>query len=343
MGRNVVLLFDGTWSNRQDQTNVLRMRESIDSTGEEDPLQLSRYIGGAGTTWHDPVTGELLGRGLCEHIKQGYAWLARHYRPSDRIFLFGFSRGAYVARSCVGLLSKCGLVGSHDEQSIEAAYALYCDKTVAPEDARAAEFRAAHSREVRVRFVGVWDTVGALGVPAARIPCGSQYYRWGDTQLPPIIDHAYHAIAVDEHRRHYRPALWCGPIPAQAKEVEQRWFAGAHGNVGGAYDKKPADCLAKIPLRWMQDKAEAAGLHLLWKTNVVSSDCLADLNDSYRESAFGLYRLVGRRFQRPFGEGVNETVDASVWARWNALPDYRPASLGSHPDRPLLLITPESA
>jgi uncharacterized protein (DUF2235 family) len=135
--RNLVLLFDGTWNNRKDKTNVLRMRQSIDSRGEHDPQQPCRYLTGVGTSWHSWLTGGLFGRGLSENILEGYAWLSRRHRPGERIFVFGFSRGAYSARSCVGLIRKCGLLNAPDQANLEQAYALYRDKDVAPDDAAA--------------------------------------------------------------------------------------------------------------------------------------------------------------------------------------------------------------
>jgi uncharacterized protein (DUF2235 family) len=334
MERNLVLLFDGTWNDRKDQTNVLRMRQSIDSTGEDDPLQPCRYLGGVGTSWHNRLTGGLFGRGLSENIKQGYAWLARHHRAGDRIFVFGFSRGAYSARSCVGLIRKCGLLKSVDEDSIEKAYELYRDKDVAPKDEDAVKFRAANSREVRVRFIGVWDTVGSLGVPLARIPFSSDYYRWHDTRLSKIVDFAYHAVALDERRKHYDAALWTEQKPDETREVEQRWFIGAHANVGGGYEKKPPDCLANITLRWMQDKAEGAGLKLASRAEVADHHCLAPLNDSHAEFAYGLYQRIWKPAHRAFGKGVNEKVDLTVWNRWKRDKAYRPGTLNGHPECP---------
>ena len=332
MERNLVLLFDGTWNNRKDKTNVLRMRQSIASTGEDDEQQPLKYLTGVGTSWHNWLTGGLFGRGLSENIQAGYAWLARRHRPGDRIFVFGFSRGAYTARSCVGLIRKCGLLNSPTPENVDKAYELYRDKDVAPADAKAVEFRAQHSREVRVRFIGVWDTVGALGVPVARIPWSSDYYRWHDTHLSYIVDYAYHAIAIDEHRKEYAPAVWTDRVPPECLGVEQRWFVGAHSNVGGGYDKKPADCLAKIPLRWLQDRAEYAGLRLKSKIQVDANDCAAEVNDSFREFAFGIYSVFKDRHTRPFGQGVNETVDPSVWQRARQLAAYRPSELRELPE-----------
>ena len=334
MARNVVLLFDGTWNNRKDKTNVLRMRESIDSRGEHDAEQPCLYLTGVGTSWHNWLTGGLFGRGLSENIQLGYAWLARTHRPQDRIFVLGFSRGAYSARSCVGLIRKTGLLNSPDLETIAKAYELYRDKDIAPDDPKAVAFRAAHSREVRVRFIGVWDTVGALGIPLKRIPFSSDYYRWHDTRLSKIVDRAYHAIAVDEQRKEYEAAVWTERQAAETEVVEQRWFVGAHSNVGGGYPKRPPDRLAKIPLRWMQDKAEAAGLRLRSKVEIGAQDCFAEVNDSFREMAFGLYRLFSQRVDRTFGSGVNEVVDASVWQRWREIGAYRPRTLHGHPDSP---------
>lgn len=334
MARNVVLLFDGTWNNTKHKTNVLSMREAIDSTGEQDPAQPTKYLSGVGTSWHNWLTGGLFGRGLSENIRAGYAWLAATYRPQDNLFVFGFSRGAYSARSCVGLIRKCGLLKSADAALLDEAYALYRDKEVAPTDRKAAEFRATHSHEPRVRFIGVWDTVGALGVPLSGVPFSKDYYRWHDTELSKIVDYGYHAIAADERRADYKPAVWTNDNNQKKDEnidIEQRWFVGAHSNVGGGYPKRPADCLPKIPLRWMQDKAEAAGLKLRCKVDVDTQDCMAAVNDSYKEFVLGAYALFNKPYQRPFGEGVNETVDPSVWARWRQDAAYRPASLARHP------------
>jgi uncharacterized protein (DUF2235 family) len=332
--RNLVLLFDGTWNNRKDKTNVLRMRQSIDSRGEHDPQQPCRYLTGVGTSWHSWLTGGLFGRGLSENILEGYAWLSRRHRPGERIFVLGFSRGAYSARSCVGLIRKCGLLNAPDQANLEQAYALYRDKDVAPDDAAAIEFRAANSREPRVRFIGVWDTVGALGIPVARIPLSSDYYRWHDTRLSKRVDYAYHAIATDERRKNYRPALWTERKADETLEVEQRWFIGAHSNVGGGYEDLQPDPLANIALRWMQDKAEGAGLKLRSKVELRTQDCLGRVINSHAEFAFGMYKGISAPYDRPFGQGVNETVDPSVWARWRKIDAYRPASLGGHPERP---------
>jgi len=333
VGRRIALLFDGTWNNRKDRTNVQRMREAIRTSGADDPEQPCFYDPGVGTNWYDRLTGAAFGRGLSRNIREGYAWLAQKYQTGDEVFIFGFSRGAYTARSLVGFVRKCGLLVSCTEPRLLKAYELYRDKTIAPDDQRAARFRAAHSRDIRVRFIGVWDTVGALGIPVSHVAFGRDYYRWHDTELSKIVDYAYHALAVDERRKDYAVALGTRAKPENLG-VEQRWFVGAHANVGGGYDKDPADTLPNPPLRWIQDKAETAGLRLVNKAAVGPDDHLAEVNDSFAEFMFGLYRRFKDPVDRPFGAGVNEAIDASVWNRWRYDPDYRPAALKSHPDRP---------
>jgi uncharacterized protein (DUF2235 family) len=336
MGTRIAVLFDGTWNNRKDQTNVTRMRRSIRSTGPGDPDQPCFYDEGVGTRWYNRLTGGAFGRGLSENIQEGYAWLSRKHAPGDDIYVFGFSRGAYTARSLVGLIRKCGLLNSVSPQSVKAAYELYRDKDVHPDDPRATAFRAQHSRETRIRFIGVWDTVGALGVPLSQVPFSRDYYQWHDTELSKIVDYAFHAVATDEHRKDFGATVWSQVKPGNLK-VEQRWFVGSHSDVGGGGGSDP---LTHIALRWLQDMAESAGLVLKDKVPVGAQDHLAKINDSHGDFMLGIYRLLRRRYHRPFGKGANETVDESVWRRWQADPSYRPVSLMSHPQRPSDPATP---
>lgn len=330
MSRRIVLLFDGTWNDESSKTNVYRTMKAIRSTGSSDPEQPLFYDEGVGTNWYDRVTGGAFGRGLSANIRQGYQWLCQTYRPGDEVFVFGFSRGAYTARSLVGLIRKCGLVQEPSKARVAEAYGYYRDKNLHPDSDQLQAFREQHSRTIRIHFIGVWDTVGALGVPFSRVPFSRDYYRWHDTELSKIVDYAYHAVAIDENRKDYATAVWTVQKPAN-KDVEQRWFIGAHANVGGGYGN---DSLANRPLRWLQDKAEACGLVLNGKIEVGPEDHLAPVVDSYSEFMFGLYKRFRPRFHRAFGTGVNETVDPTVWDRWQNDSNYRPETLLEHPERP---------
>lgn len=217
---------------------------------------------GGGTSRMDRFRGGVFGYGLSENLLQGYEWLAKRYTQGDEIWIFGFSRGAYTARSLVGLIRKCGLLRIVSPSLLVRAERLYRDKALGPDSDECTAFKKSYSREPRVHFIGVWDTVGALGVPGTSF---SEHvkFSWHDTELSSIVNHAYHAVALDEHRAAYDVPLWVtdnGEKKPANLEVEQRWFIGAHANVGGGYGA--ADLLADIPLAWMMEKAAKAGLKL---------------------------------------------------------------------------------
>jgi uncharacterized protein (DUF2235 family) len=325
MPRKLAVLFDGTWNTIKDRTNVVRLAELIatGSDGGDQPKPF--YDPGVGVHALDRLSGGMFGFGLSKNICDGYRWLAGNFRPGDELFLFGFSRGAYTARSLAGLIRKCGILRIADKGLIQQAYDLYRDKDIHPDNPEATAFRASFAQETRIRFIGVWDTVGRLGIPATGVPFSRDFYQWHDTELSKIVDYAYHALAIDEHRKDFAPALWTLRKP-QNIDVEQRWFIGAHSNVGGGYRNDP---LPNLALAWLQQKAKAAGL--VFKADVAVNDqyALANINDSYSEFMSGLYKLFkrGKRHYRAFGRGVNETVDDSAWMRWAARPDYRPPTL----------------
>jgi uncharacterized protein (DUF2235 family) len=326
MARKLSVLFDGTWNTTKDRTNVLKLAELIATASSDGSDQLPPfYDKGVGTHALDRVIGGTFGYGLSENIRDGYRWLAENFRPGDELFLFGFSRGAYTARSLAGLIRKCGILRSADKSLIHQAYDLYRDKDIHPDNPEAVAFRASFALETRIRFIGVWDTVGSLGIPATGVPFSRDFYQWHDTELSKIVDYAYHALAIDEHRKDFAPAVWTLRKPENI-DVEQRWFIGAHSNVGGGYRNDPLPSLA---LAWLQQKAKAAGLGFRDDVVVTEKTPLANINDSYNEFMSGLYKFFkgGKRHYRAFGRGVNETVDDSAWKRWEAISDYRPPTL----------------
>jgi hypothetical protein len=191
----------------------------------------------------------------------------------------------------------------------------------------------------------VWDTVGALGIPdvASWFPFSRKRYQFHDTELSRIVRFAYHALALDEHRADFKPTKWTrlpGNLSpgesATAKkpeqiEVEQRWFVGAHADVGGGEKTDGAghapDPLPDLPLAWLQAKASSAGLAFDAPFVPLPDAELGTPNNSYAQFMYGLYKLVKPPFVRTIGGGVNETVDASVWQRWSKVAGYRPPTL----------------
>ena len=331
MSRKLILLFDGTWNNKRDHTNVTRMHEAIISSGKDDPEQVCFYDAGVGTHWYDRLTGGAFGHGLSEIVRRGYKRLVDKYQAGDEIYVFGFSRGAYTARSLVGLIRKCGLLTADDDTLIAEAYDLYREKDIAPEHPKAIAFRTKHSSEIRIKFIGVWDTVGALGIPVSHVPFNSDYYRFHDTELSKIVDYSYHAVAVDENRKDFDVAVWT-MIKPENIDVEQRWFIGAHSDVGGGKQTSEMT-LCNISLKWIQDKAAATGLKLKLDVVMADSDYLGKVSDSYADFMYGTYRLFKSRYTRKFGGGVKETVDDTVWQRYRSA-EYRPTTLAGHPDTP---------
>jgi uncharacterized protein (DUF2235 family) len=331
MPKRLALCLDGTWHTREDRTNPYRMSLLIARDAPDRWRQVVYYDEGVGTRWHDWLSGGAIGWGLSENIRDAYAWLARRYEDGDEIFLFGFSRGAYTARSLVGLIRKCGLLRVEPRTgppalaaSVREAYELYRKRHRSPDVEEARRFRSQYSREIPVRFIGVWDTVGRLGIPFPRIPFGSDDYRFHDTRLSRIVQDAYQALAIDEQRADFAPTLWTEK-PEETR-MEQRWFVGTHANVGGGHPRDPLPALA---LHWIQRKAAECGLAMAREVPVKADAYLAPVRDSFAEFLSGAYRLahLGRRYHRPIGGTVNETLDESVLRRRAEETAYRPPEL----------------
>ena len=328
----------------------------------EVPLRAGRvpaahyYSQGVGTRFGEKVRGGVEGYGLDNEIIDAYTWLVQVFETGDDIFLFGFSRGAYAARSLSGLISKCGILKPGAPLSIEQLYARYrrrTDRTIrqlradGPSSYTTLEERwvAKYCILTNIKFVGVWDTVGSLGKPFAVGTRGNvSRYLFLDTHLYLSNEFAFHALALDEHRRQFEPTFWTQTIDNDAarsspsrtlEQVEQRWFVGAHANVGGGY---PSDLLAQAPLKWLMDKAAAHGLRFRLDFEMDPVDPTAPVADSYASFGPALLRLFSKRFYRPVGakpqigtkrttSRINESIDASVFKRWRDNPEYRPPNL----------------
>ncbi len=336
--QRLIVLYDGTWNDPADQTNVYRIARRLhDYDGEI--RQTFFYDPGVGTSKWTKFRGGTFGYGLSENLLEGYDWLAKRYREEDEIWIFGFSRGAYTARSLVGLIRKCGLLHIVTPSLLGRAEEIYRNKDLHPDSVTCEEFKTLYSRKPRIHFIGVWDTVGALGIPGTNLSEKGKY-SWHDTELSSIVDRAYHAVALDECRAAYNASLWTskdGTKKPDNLDVQQRWFIGAHANVGGGYGIDP---LADLSLKWMLDNASKAGLKLepfevspeAWRANPVNS---------FKEFMNGMYAWVKKvfskddgRFYRNYSKGMNDlpavniSVDDSVWERWiDSDLDYRPPTL----------------
>ena len=364
--RRLVLLFDGTWNKPESNTNVERLRRLIaphDGNGIE---QLVNYIPGVGVKpGLTHLLGGAFGYGLSNHVIDGYRWLCATWQPGDVLYLFGFSRGAYTARSLAGLIRKCGLLrrgtdGNVTKDDVATAYDFYRDIGSKPDDAVAVAFRASHSVEIEIHFIGVWDTVGSLGIPdtASWFPFARARYQFHDTELSKIVKYAYQALALDEHRADFKPALWtrnpdtlkAGETRTSKKpeqiEIEQRWFIGSHADVGGGNARDGAgrkpDPLPDLPLAWLQDKAMSADLACGGILLPAIDAGNGVPRNSYAEFMCGLYKEFTPPFDRVLGTGINEKIDDSVWQRWLADAGYRSPSLAQALTRAVALMSIET-
>ena len=260
MTKRIVICSDGTW-NKPDQaypTNVTQMERAISPTASDGTVQIVLYDEGVGTSGGlDRWMGGVFGRGLEKNVAEAYRFLIHNYDDGDDIFLFGFSRGAYTSRSIAGLIRNCGILHKDHADKIPEAYALYRQRDASPDTHEAVQFRNQYSREVEIYFVGVWDTVGALGIPFGWLRwLNKGRHQFHDVTLSGMVRNAYHAVSIDEKRKPFRPSLWKGE-PKTGQRVEQVWFAGDHSDIGGGYRDSS---LSDVAFEWMKEKAETCGL-----------------------------------------------------------------------------------
>lgn len=265
MSKRLVVCCDGTWNiaDQRSPTNVTKLALAVapvDASGRE---QRSYYHPGVGTRRFERFFGGVFGYGLSRNVRDAYRFLVRNFVPGDEIFLFGFSRGAYTARSVAGFIRNAGILRRENEDRLDKAYLLYRNRTNAthPRSVAATLFRRSYSHETRIRFIGVWDTVGALGIPVSGNPLVNlinRRFEFHDTNLSSTVDAAFQALAIDERRGPFRPAIWAPQADELTDQrVEQVWFAGTHGNVGGGYADHG---LSDLALLWMADRAHGLGL-----------------------------------------------------------------------------------
>lgn len=279
----------------------------------------------------DKVLGGALGWGLSQNVRDAYLFLVRNYEPGDEIYLFGFSRGAFTVRSCAGLIRKCGLLREENHKLIRDAYALYKRRDATADAPHAIDFRRKYSHDpVPIKLIGVWDTVGTLGVPFNPLNAITKWmYEFHDDMLSRHVEHAYHAVAIDERRRFFNVSLWQkhGKAPPTQK-LEQVWFPGCHADIGGGNKET---LLSNVALNWMIEKAHRAGLQFNGKL-------VADLRDDHlgpiHESLAWYWLPFGKRSRNiAGGKFPNESVSQAARDRWRELSTYRPANLADYGDR----------
>jgi uncharacterized protein (DUF2235 family) len=293
MPKRIVICADGTWNDpeKPNPTNVLRVARAIAPIARDGRPQVVFYDWGVGT-YHQKVAGGAFGVGLEKNVQDGYRFIVQNYDPGDEIFLFGFSRGAYTVRCLAGMLNNCGVLQRRHAHRIRDSFAFYKSNEHPPGSEAADRRRRRYgygSERGPVHFVGVWDTVGALGIPTRALAFVDEPDLFFDAQIGSNVRTARHAVAIDERRADFKPTLW---TRNGAVDVRQVWFAGVHADVGGGYAPQDRRLLSEIPLAWMAREASRSGLtlaeHLLDEARL---DPLAPANESDK----GFYRLRMRR------------------------------------------------
>lgn len=264
MSKNIIFCSDGTWQHQNEpkasqDTNIAKLPALIDQT-----TQVVIYEDGVGVEFPE-VLGGALGVGLFGKVKQGYAQLAAVYQPGDRLWFFGFSRGAFTARALAGMVSILGLptkLPSGDpketsEEVAEKAFAAY--QTVLLRDELKKALVPFAPEIPAIAMQGMFDTVGSLGITGALFGIKDPLlYGFLDTNLHPNTETAYHSLAIDERRLEFKPTLWHSTV-APHQVLVQVWFTGVHSEIGGGTEEIG---LSNITLGWMLKNAEARGLAL---------------------------------------------------------------------------------
>jgi uncharacterized protein (DUF2235 family) len=299
--KNIILCADGTGNNdiKARGTNVFKLYEAIDRNRHKaDPNavpQIAFYDDGVGTSKFIPlrVLGGALGFGFSQNVKDLYTELAYAYEPQDKLYLFGFSRGAYTVRALAGFIQCCGIldVQNFDQQQVASAVdrcwkafrkiaftgspwdkprraKVPSENSTVEDDQRESRLTLNASTglqaysPVSIEFLGVWDTVGAIGVPIAELrKLINAFYplTFDELTVGPWIKRACHALSIDDERLTFTPELW-NEKDGKDERIKQVWFAGAHSNVGGGY---PKHGMSLVTLDWMISEAEECGLDFL--------------------------------------------------------------------------------
>jgi uncharacterized protein (DUF2235 family) len=274
MPKRLIVCCDGTWNTadqaiagRPSPTNVTKLALSIAPEDSAGVGQCVYYHSGVGTTRWERVSGGAFGVGLSRNVFDAYHFLIDNYESGDWLYLLGFSRGAFTARSLAGLVRNSGILRRENADRLDEAWSLYRSAADTPRGVAATLFRRAYSYEPRIHFIGVWDTVGALGIPVLGprwikpiVTLLNHRYQFHDTKLSTRVDGAFHALAIDERRAVFAPTLWNQQPGADGQELKQVWFTGVHCDIGGGY---PDTSLSDITLLWMADRAREYGLEFV--------------------------------------------------------------------------------
>lgn len=314
MPKNIVIFSDGTGQKggSEKNTNVYKLFNMIE---DRTYRQIAFYDPGVGTDWR-LVTGNISGRGITKNIKQCYEFIFNNFNAGDQIYLFGFSRGAATVRSLSAFIHMFGILPHSRKDLIKEAYNIYKIKDTEERNKEAKDLISKHhTMWTKVKVLGVWDTVDALGIPNEtldviinKIPIFR--HRFHNFKLSESVENAYHALSIDEERLTFHPVLWDKEtLPGQ--NMKQIWFCGVHTDVGGGYEERT---LSDIPLMWMVEMSMNNGLLIYKKHNVKIEQ---DINGIMHDSRAKFPSSWFRKKIRTWYSGINGelTIHESVKER----------------------------
>ena len=337
---NVVKLFVNLRGQVTAETQGLKDEtEMVCKDAGGNVLQVAKYLHGVGDSKNPvmKVLGGVLGVGVIARIVRGYTYISRNYEPGDSIHITGFSRGAYTARALAGMIAKVGLLNNktYDPSDKEAAYrrgyeawikakgitfqgndflsnalntiAEFAEGVITRIALKPADLIA----NVRMRSVGVWDTVGALGVPEYIQGRRRDLFSFVDTTLSSMVDHGFHAMALDEERRDFPVTRW-----RKDARIQEVWFTGAHSDVGGGYPANQCG-LSDIALNWMMLKFQSVSM--LLADPLVHKPVLTPCNQKFHTPWDNPPFNIGPRQRMPL---PGDVFDPTVKDRWDSNPDY---------------------
>ena len=291
MPKNIVVFSDGTGQEggEGNNTNVYKLFNMIEDRTE---TQVSFYDRGLGTGWRK-ITGNVGGMGISKNIRECYEFIFENYQAGDNIYLFGFSRGATTVRSLSAFIHLFGILPKSRPELIKEAYNIYKEPDMKKRSDEAEDFLSRHHNQwCKIKFLGVWDTVDALGLPFKELNFIVDWipffrHKYHNLRLSSSVTHARHALAIDDERLTFHPKIWDKKIKDH-QTMKQVWFSGMHTDVGGGYKEHE---LSDIALAWMVLEAKECGLRIFPKNEVeINQDCDGTMHDSRKGFFNKLFR-----------------------------------------------------
>ncbi|MDF1674404.1 MAG: DUF2235 domain-containing protein [Vicingaceae bacterium] len=327
MMKRIIICADGTWNKPEENlekdfpTNVLKFSRAIKPVDSNGVAQTVFYDWGIGS-YHDGFKGGAFGAGLDKNIMDAYRFIVHNYDVGDELYFFGFSRGAYTVRSLAGFINNCSILKKQHANHIHKAFELYKNPNEKPDSDFSVNFRKkfAVAPKTPIHFVGVWDTVGALGLPTSIFGFIKEKNLFYDNKIGAIIKTARHALSIDELRKDFEPTIWKQDYEKKV-DLKQVWFAGVHSDVGGSYPPdKNKFTLSDIPMLWMKKEAELKRLEFQSHIANVNINPLAEQNNEFKKH----YKLLGKKERKILPDTF---IHYSVKERFEGDANYRPTNL----------------